>query len=92
MPVSRLFAIRHPYTSTDKLRGTFQLERSRNATIRDLQDGQHLTRAPLQIVNGMVDVPTAPELGWELDMDAVEAALGLYNNMGPGARDAALAM
>ncbi|MFP5389958.1 MAG: enolase C-terminal domain-like protein, partial [Gammaproteobacteria bacterium] len=56
------------------------------------QDGQHLTRAPLQIVDGKVDVPTTPGLGVELDMDAVEQAHQLYLNMGLGARDDAVAM
>lgn len=56
------------------------------------QDGQHLTRAPLRIVDGMIDVPSAPGLGVDLDMDAVEAAHALYNSMGLGARDDALAM
>ncbi|MYM68104.1 glucarate dehydratase [Pseudoduganella sp. FT55W] len=56
------------------------------------QDGQHLTRNPLQIKGGMVQVPTAPGLGVELDMEAIEAAHHLYNNMGLGARDDAVAM
>ena len=56
------------------------------------QDGQRLTREPLQIVGGMVDVPTRPGLGVELDMDAVQAAHALYLGMGLGARDDAVAM
>jgi glucarate dehydratase len=56
------------------------------------QDGQRLTRNPLQIKGGMVQVPTAPGLGVELDMEAIEAAHHLYNNMGLGARDDAVAM
>lgn len=56
------------------------------------QDGQRLTKAPLQIVGGMVQVPTQPGLGVELDMDAVEAAHQLYRNMGLGARDDGAAM
>jgi glucarate dehydratase len=56
------------------------------------QDGQHLTRAPLSIVGGKVDVPKAPGLGVELDMDAVEAAHQLYLNMCLGARNDAAAM
>jgi glucarate dehydratase len=56
------------------------------------QDGQHLTKNPLQIKGGMVQVPTTPGLGVELDMDAIEAAHHLYNNMGLGARDDAVAM
>ena len=56
------------------------------------QDGQSLTRAPLQIAGGKVDVPAGPGLGVELDMDAVEAAHQLYRGMGLGARDDAMAM
>ncbi len=56
------------------------------------QDGQHLTKNPLQIKGGMVQVPSAPGLGVELDMDAIDAAHHLYNNMGLGARDDAVAM
>jgi len=56
------------------------------------QDGQHLSKNPLQIKGGMVQVPTTPGLGVELDMDAIEAAHHLYNNMGLGARDDAVAM
>jgi glucarate dehydratase len=56
------------------------------------QDGQHLTKNPLQIQGGMVQVPKQPGLGVEIDMDAIEAAHRLYNNMGLGARDDAVAM
>ncbi|MBY0556457.1 MAG: glucarate dehydratase [Burkholderiaceae bacterium] len=56
------------------------------------QDGQYLTRNSLQIRNGRVDVPTAPGLGVELDLDAVEAAHQAYRNMGLGARNDAIAM
>src|SRR5690349_16125578 len=35
------------------------------------QDGQRLTKAPLQIVDGCVQVPQKPGLGVELDMDQV---------------------
>ncbi|WP_373991487.1 glucarate dehydratase [Duganella sp. BuS-21] len=56
------------------------------------QDGQHLTKNPLQIQGGMVQVPQRPGLGVEIDMDAIEAAHRLYNNMGLGARDDAVAM
>ncbi len=54
--------------------------------------GQRLTRAPLRIANGMVDVPSTPGLGVELDMDAVHAAHQLYLGMQLGARDDAAAM
>ncbi|RJG21489.1 glucarate dehydratase [Massilia cavernae] len=56
------------------------------------QDGQRLTKAPLQIVGGKIAVPTAPGLGIELDMAEVEAAHQLYLGMGLGARDDAVAM
>ena len=56
------------------------------------QDGQQLTRAPLRIVDGFIDVPAKPGLGVELDMAAVEKAHALYNNMGLGARNDAAAM
>jgi glucarate dehydratase len=56
------------------------------------QDGQRLTKAPLKIEGGMVQVPKTPGLGVELDMEAVEAAHQLYLGMGLGARDDAVAM
>jgi glucarate dehydratase len=56
------------------------------------QDGQHLTRDPLKIVDGMLTVPERPGLGIDLDFDAVERAHALYNNEGLGARDDAIAM
>ena len=56
------------------------------------QDGQGLTKEPLQIVNGHVQVPAKPGLGVELNMDAVEAAHKLYLEHGLGARDDAIAM
>jgi len=56
------------------------------------QDGQGLTKEPLQIVGGHVQVPTKPGLGVELDMAAVEKAHQLYLQHGLGARDDATAM
>lgn len=56
------------------------------------QDGERLTKQPLRIVNGMVDVPTTPGLGVELDMDRLEEAHRLYLQHGLGARDDAIAM
>jgi glucarate dehydratase len=56
------------------------------------QDGQRLTRAPLQIVGGKIAVPSTPGLGVELDMDAIEAAHRLYLEKGLGVRDDAIAM
>jgi glucarate dehydratase len=56
------------------------------------QDGQQLTKQPLRIVGGLIDVPAAPGLGVELDMERIEAAHQLYLGMGLGARDDAVAM
>ncbi|MBK6864946.1 MAG: glucarate dehydratase [Ideonella sp.] len=56
------------------------------------QDGQRLTREPLQIVGGRVQVPKRPGLGVELDMVEVERAHRLYLEQGLGARDDAAAM
>ncbi|CAN1600286.1 MULTISPECIES: glucarate dehydratase [unclassified Pseudomonas] len=56
------------------------------------QDGQRLTKAPLQIQGGCVQVPKKPGLGIELDMDQLAKAHELYKGMGLGARDDAVAM
>ncbi|SEA43954.1 glucarate dehydratase [Acidovorax soli] len=56
------------------------------------QDGQFLTKEPLQIRDGYVDVPAKPGLGIALDMDAVQQAHQLYLQHGLGARDDAAAM
>jgi len=56
------------------------------------QDGQALTKEPLQIRGGRIQVPERPGLGIELDRGAVEAAHQLYNKHGLGARDDAIAM
>jgi glucarate dehydratase len=56
------------------------------------QDGQGLTKEPLQIAGGFVEVPKKPGLGVELDMAKVEAANRLYQQHGLGARDDAQAM
>lgn len=56
------------------------------------QDGQRLTKEPLQIVGGLVQVPKKPGLGVELDMAEVEKAHQLYKQHGLGARDDAVAM
>jgi len=56
------------------------------------QDGHGLTKAPLQIVNGHIQVPQTPGLGVQLDMDKVNAAHDLYLQHGLGARDDAIAM
>ena len=56
------------------------------------QDGQRLTRDPLNIVGGFVKVPQQPGLGIELDMAEVDKAHQLYQQHGLGARDDAMAM
>lgn len=56
------------------------------------QDGQGLTKEPLQIINGHVEVPKKPGLGVELNMVEVEKAHQLYLQHGLGARDDAMAM
>ena len=56
------------------------------------QDGQRLTREPLQIIGGHVQVPKKPGLGIELDMVEVEKAHQLYLQHGLGSRDDAMAM
>jgi glucarate dehydratase len=56
------------------------------------QDGQRLTKNPLQIVSGEISVPTAPGLGLELDRAEVEKAHQLYLQHGLGARNDAMAM
>jgi glucarate dehydratase len=56
------------------------------------QDGQRLTREPLKIVNGVIDVPERPGLGIELDWERIEAAHALYGKLGLGARDDRAAM
>ncbi len=56
------------------------------------QDGQRLTKEPLQIRGGHVMVPKRPGLGIELDLAEVEKAHQLYLQHGLGARDDAVAM
>jgi glucarate dehydratase len=56
------------------------------------QDGERLTREPLQIRGGLVAVPERPGLGIELDWAEVERAHALYRDHGLGARDDAQAM
>ena len=56
------------------------------------QDGQRLTKEPLKIEGGLVQVPPRPGLGIELDMAEVERAHALYRQHGLGARDDAIAM
>jgi glucarate dehydratase len=56
------------------------------------QDGQRLTKEPLQIRGGKVGMPEKPGLGIEIDLDQVQKAHELYKLHGPGARDDAVAM
>jgi glucarate dehydratase len=56
------------------------------------QEGQRLTREPLRIEGGHIQVPQRPGLGIEIDMAQVEAAHQLYLQHGLGARDDAVAM
>ncbi len=56
------------------------------------QDGQRLTQSPLQIRGGVIDVPTQPGLGVQLDMVEVEKAHQRYLQHGLGSRNDADAM
>ena len=56
------------------------------------QDGQRLTKAPLVITHGRLAVPKRPGLGIEIDLDQLEQASQLYQQLGLGARDDAVAM
>lgn len=56
------------------------------------QDGQRLTREPLKIEGGFVQVPKKPGLGIEIDEGELEKAHKLYQQHGLGARDDAVAM
>lgn len=57
------------------------------------QEGQErLTREPLQIVGGEVQVPQKPGLGIEPDMERITAAHELYKKVATTARDDAMAM
>jgi glucarate dehydratase len=56
------------------------------------QDGQRLTKEPLRIVNGRINVPAAPGLGVEVDMAEIEKAHELYRKMSLSGRDDAAAM
>ncbi len=57
------------------------------------QEGnQRLTREPLQIIGGRVQVPQRPGLGIELDRDRLMQGHELYQKHGLGARDDAQGM
>jgi glucarate dehydratase len=57
------------------------------------QEGvERLTRDPLAIAGGEVQVGDSPGLGIEPDMERIHAAHELYRRVGTGARDDAMAM
>lgn len=56
------------------------------------QEGQHLTKEPMQIVNGKIAVADKPGLGVDLDMDQVMKAHELHKKLPTGARNDAMAM
>jgi len=56
------------------------------------QDGQHLTKNPLKIREGKIQVPNTPGFGLEVDMAAVDRAHALYKTLKSGDRDDAAAM
>ena len=56
------------------------------------QDGQRLTKQPLRIEGGYVQVPQKPGLGIEIVEAELENAHRLYQQHGLGARDDAIAM
>ena len=56
------------------------------------QDGQRLTREPLRIVKGRIEVPQRPGLGVEPDMEQIEAAHRVYQTLEGGSRNDAKAM
>jgi glucarate dehydratase len=56
------------------------------------QEGQRLTKEPLEIRAGAIAVPDRPGLGVEIDTDMLEAAHRRYLALPHGARDDAVAM
>jgi glucarate dehydratase len=56
------------------------------------QEGQRLTKEPLQIRGGLIHVPDKPGLGIEVDMVEVEKAHLAYTKLPAGSRDDAMAM
>jgi glucarate dehydratase len=56
------------------------------------QVGQRLTRQPLEIRDGQIDVPQVPGLGVELDWPQVERAHELFKKRGTAKRDDSIAM
>ena len=56
------------------------------------QEGQRLTKEPLQIRGGRIAVPVKPGLGIEIDPAQLEAAHQRYRTLPTGSRDDAVAM
>jgi len=57
------------------------------------QEGrERLTKEPMQIENGVIQISDKPGLGVDIDMERVEQAHMLYKKVGSGARDDAKAM
>jgi len=56
------------------------------------QDGQRLTKEPLEIIDGKLSVPERAGLGVEIDMNQIEQAHRSYLNLASGERDDAAAM
>jgi glucarate dehydratase len=56
------------------------------------QEGQRLTKEPLQIVGGRIRVSDQPGLGVDVDMAQIESAHKLYGKIGLAGRDDAAAM
>ncbi|MCZ4248829.1 glucarate dehydratase [Bacillus amyloliquefaciens] len=56
------------------------------------QDGQRLTKQPLEITGGFVKLPDKPGLGIDIDMEQIEKAHDLYQKMNLGARNDAIPM
>jgi glucarate dehydratase len=56
------------------------------------QDGQSLTRAPLEIQAGSIHVPHRPGLGVDADLEKIEQAHLLFKSLGSGRRNDAASM
>jgi len=56
------------------------------------QDGQRLTREPLKIVDGRINVPARAGLGFDVNMEQIGRAHAIYTTMESGARDDAKGM
>lgn len=57
------------------------------------QEGEErLTKEPLRINGGVINVPEKPGLGIEIDMEQIEKANALYNKLPSGSRDDSAAM